>query len=345
MDLPLHSGKAPRWLFERMKRLGGAIVEIIVMEYGTGEMVKRLADPLWFQALSCALGFDWHSSGTTTVTMGAIKEALKERELGIKVAGGKGRGRKTLEEIEKFGEEMGIRSSRVEELKLKSRLSAKVDNAALLDGFSIYHHTIAFDEKGKWVVVQQGMREDWARRYHLSNVKSFEEEPNSGIVSDKRVKPINLVAKESKEARKAVVDAFNDRKILSYANGQATLFGPVLKMPKSHVFSKRIYEQMLKIYESSPRNLEEVLLAGAGPKTMRAVTLLAELIYDVKTSRRDPVKFSFAHGGKDGIPYPVNKRTYDRSIQILLDAIENAKLGKREKIRALERLGRWAGKV
>lgn len=325
-----------------MKRLGGEIAEIIVMEFGTKELVRRLGDALWFQALSCALGFDWHSSGTTTVTMGALKEALRERDIGVKIAGRKGKFEEIPREIESFGEEMGLSDEKIEKMKRNSKMSAKADSAGLLDGFGLYYHAIAFDEKGRWTVVQQGMREGWARRYHLSSVRSFEEEPNSGIASERKVRPLNLIAKESREARKVVVELIEEAPRLSgYFTGQATLGGYYIRLPRSHFFSKRIYTAILRAYENSPQNFEEVMW-NLGPSSMRALALLAELIYDVKVSRRDPVKFSFAHGGKDGVPFPVKRRVYDRSIQILGEAIENAKIGKREKIEALKRLSRFS---
>ncbi len=338
-ELPLHSGKAPKWLFSRMKTLGGEVVEVIVEEFGTRELVARLSDPLWFQALACALGFDWHSSGTTTVTVGALKEALNEREVGVKVAGLKGNFRKIPAEIENSGEKIGLSSTKIEKLKQTSKHSAKADSIGLLDGFNLYYHAIVFDEKGNWTVIQQGMKGEWARRYHLHNARRFDEEPNSGVASEKKVKPINLTSRSSREARKVVVDLVNDApKLRGIFTGQTTLDGYYFRLPANHRFSRRVYDIILNAYERSPSRFEELFDTGIGPGTMRALALLSELIYDVKASREDPVKFSFAHGGKDGVPYPVNLREYDRSIAILKEAIENARVGEREKLNAIKRL-------
>ncbi|MCD6575546.1 MAG: DUF763 domain-containing protein [Nanoarchaeota archaeon] len=331
-NLPLHYGKAPRWLFDRMTKLSGEIAEIIVDEYGQDEFLRRLSDPFWFQAFGCVLGFDWHSSGLTTTVLGALKVSLNEKNLGIQVAGGKGAtSRKTPNEIENT--QFNLSTKKIEKLVKASKLSAKVDNSLIQDGFQLYHHNFIFTEKGKWTVIQQGMNNSWARRYHWlsEDVKTFVEEPHSAIISDmKKEKVLNLTAKESKETRQATLDLVNSKDILT--------------LPKRHeILKKDLSPRAMKvvnlIYEFQPKNYEELIsIKGVGPKTIRALTLISDLIYGTKASWRDPVKYSFAHGGKDGIPYPVDRPIYDKNIQILKDAIENAKVGKKEKLLAFKRL-------
>lgn len=305
-NLPLHGGKAPRWLFERMKKLGYSITKIIIDEYGEKEFLKRMADPFWFQSLSCVLGYDWHSSGTTTVTMGALKEVLKED---VVVVGGKGKvALRTPLEIERIGEKWNLKDKKIERLKEISRLTAKIDNSCVQDGFSLYHHTMIITEKGRWVVIQQGMKDSWARRYHwIYGIDSFVEEPHSGIASEKKVKTLDLTSKENEKIRKHSTDI-------------------VLNMPRSHEIPKIKREILEKIEEVNPRNFEELIkIKGVGRSTLRAIALVSELIYGDKISWKDPATYSFAHGGKDGIPYPVNKKTYDKSIEILEQAVREVK--------------------
>lgn len=348
--LPLHFGKCPPWLFSRMRELSRAIVEVLLAEFGQKEVLRRMADPYWFQAFGNVLGFDWHSSGLTTTVCGALKEALNKAELEIWVAGGKGKtSRKAPQEIEKIGEKMGLTSKKVEKLKRASRLAAKVDNSAVQDGYQLYHHIFLLSERGNWAVIQQGMNPEnhYARRYHwLSDeLKSFVEEPHSGFWAVRREQRVlNMTAKESKEARKISVDLVCDgpkhlRKFFQPGN-QSTLQiwsreePIVLKMPRQ--VNWKVLDQL---YESQPRNYEEVLeFRGVGPKTIRALALISELVYGARASWRDPVKFSYAHGGKDGVPYPVNRKRYDASIRTLREAIEMAKIGRREKLEALKRL-------
>ena len=313
-NLPLHGGKAPRWLFEKMKKLGYRITNIIIDEYGENEFLSRMADPFWFQSFSCVLGYDWHSSGTTTVTMGALKEVLKDN---IRVVGGKGKvALRTPKEIEKVGEEWNWSEKKIERLKEISRLVAKVDNSCVQDGFSLYHHTMLITEKGKWVVIQQGMNGSWARRYHwIYNINSFVEEPHSGIISERKVKTLDLTSKENKEIRKHSTDI-------------------ILNMPKNHEIPKVKRKILKKIEEINPKNFEELIkIKGVGKSTLRAIALISELIYGNKISWKDPATYSFAHGGKDGVPYPVNKKIYDKSIEILEQAIRET-----EDRKALKRL-------
>ena len=351
-SLPLHSGKAPRWLFGRMVLLAEAISEVMVYEYGKERLLHTLSDPFWFQALSCVLGFDWHSSGTTTVTCGALKEALKSLEHGMYIAGGKGKAsRKTLEEIELVGDVVGLNDRTIDELKLSSRLTAKVDNAALQDGYILYHHVIAFTEEGKWAVIQQGMSENttYARRYHWRSdkIKSYVEEPHDAILGYTG-KTLDMTAHESKNSRKLSVDIVNDNPqhlkrewhVLRMPSWQTTLEGvrgkhvAHLEMPRSIN-----WQALRKVYEIQPRNYEELIgIKGVGPSTIRALAFIAEVIYGVPSSWKDPVKYSFAVGGKDGVPYPVDKIAMDRATSILKRGVKEAKIGEKEKLCAIRRL-------
>jgi len=353
-DLPLHPGKAPPWLFKRMVKLAGGITEAIVLEYGQDEFLRRLSDPYWFQAFACVLGFDWHSSGTTTTATGALKEAVNPESVGIAFAGGKGRvSRKTPEEILLLGEKFSLGTKQIEGMQYSSRMSAKVDNTAIQDGYQLYHHFFVFTEKGRWSVIQQGMNpaNRYARRYHwTSGFASFVEEPHTGIACDSRGQTVlDMTARKSGESRKASVDLVKDTKDFSrFASRQALLgdfFGQkekVLHMPRTHFIldmKKRDIETLSRAHELQPSGYEELLgIQGVGPKTVRSLALISEVVYGKPPSWEDPVKFSFAHGGKDGIPYPVDRPTYDRSIEILRTGIEQAKLGQKERLGAIKRL-------
>lgn len=350
-NLPLHWGSAPSWLFEKMTKLAREITLVIASEFSVGEFLKRLADPYWFQSFGCVLGFDWHSSGLSTVTCGALKEGLKplQKDLGLFVCGGKGKAsRKTPKEIENIGQKT---ARDVSPLVYASKLSAKVDNNALQDGYQLYHHTFFFTHRqdsgqAKWAVVQQGMNPatHWARRYHwLSDeVDDFVCEPETAIACDHKSKILNLVALESDQARKTTAEISRQKpertikEIKKFEN---------LKLNKRHqVLASDINPENLKkiflsTYEEQPQNFEALLgMKGVGPKTIRALSLIAELIYNIPTSTYDPARFSFAHGGKDGTPYPVNRRIYEKSIEFLEKAINHAKLGHFEKLHALRRL-------
>lgn len=346
-DSPLHYGSCPPWLFERMKRLGRGIIEGIVEEWGAEEVLLRLSDPFWFQSLGCLLGFDWHSSGLTTTLCGALKEGIRgiERELGLWIAGGKGKtSLRTPEEITKIGDKEGIE---VGHLIYASKMSAKVDNCALQDGYQIYHHTFVFTRTGKWCVVQQGMNEHkgYARRYHwLSDeLSDFVCEPHSSIVSQSKEQwVLNMVAKESEEARQVSTALAGERP-------EKTLHQIAkiekLHLPKTHpviVKKESLGKILLKTYERKPKTFEELLgIEGVGPATIRALALLSELISGAKPSHEDPVKYTFAHGGKDGHPYPIDLATYDKSIEVLEQAVRLAKWGKKDKWEALKKLARF----
>jgi len=351
-NLPLHPGHAPRWLFKRMVTLSGEIIKVIEMEYGTEEVLRRLADPYWFQAFSCVIGFDWHSSGTTTVTMGALKQALKPED-GIVVVGGKGTvSRKTPLEIDKIGDEFNISSRDIDGIKYASRMAAKVDNAVLQDGYQLYHHTMVIDERGRWAIIQQGMNEKrrYARRYHwIYGINNFVNEPRSGIISDTLEKRVmDMSARKSEEARKISVDLVKDnpRKmkgmIAEIKDGRQSTLDEfsgmkVLTMPWNINWSA-----LFKAYEIQPTNYEELIgIKGIGPSTVRALAYIAEIIYGAEVSWKDPVKYSFALGGKDGVPKPVDRVAYDRSIEILQLSIEEASIGNKEKLDTLKRLRRF----
>lgn len=347
-NLPLHYGKAPRWLFERMVKLAREITIAIVTDFGAEEMLRRLSHPYWFQAFGCILGFDWHSSGVTTTLCGALKEGIKglERELGFFVAGGKGRtSRQTPLELKNWGELISIDPA---PLVYASRISAKVDSSALQDGYQLYHHAFFFTSQGSWAVVQQGMNlaNRYARRYHWlgERVTSFVNEPHSAILSEATGQALNLVADESNEARSTITRIATEEKpenILADLKRIKTLSLPAhhyLNTADLHPDSLR--RILFSTYELQPGNFEQLLgLQGVGPQTIRALSLISELVHGVAPSYRDPARYSFAHGGKDGIPYPVDARTYDQSIELLSKAINKARLGLREKSEVLSRLG------
>jgi hypothetical protein len=348
-NLPLHGGSAPRWLFERMTRLSREITRCIVEEYGPREMLTRLADPWWFQAFGCVLGFDWHSSGVTTTVCGALKQALRgtEADLGLFVAGGKGKtSRRTPDDIAAYGERFSIGRD-PGELIYASRMSAKVDNTAVQDGYQLYHHTFVFTRDGDWAVVQQGMNDEtgWARRYHWLSpaMESFVCEPHSGVCSEGSGQQVlNMVARESEPARQttaALSQEKPERLVREIERMQALTLPGRHQVLVSELRPDSLRRIWLKSYERQPQDFQQLLeVRGVGPTAIRALALIADLVYGVKASVRDPAKFSFAHGGKDGYPYPVDRETYDRSIEMLRQAVNRARIGDREKLDALRRL-------
>ena len=350
--LPLHTGRAPAWLFGRMAKLAPAIVEAIVVEHGRRVFLERLSDPNWFQAFGCVLGFDWHSSGVTTTVCGALKEGLAPRaaELGLYVAGGKGKtSRQTPNELLAIGAKIGLDGAR---LAYNSRMAAKVDSAAVQDGFDIYQHSFFVSSDGEWAVVQQGMREGdgTARRYHWlgSRVGDFVNEPHAAIASEVREQTVlNLVASESSGAR-ASSTAFArleprlvDREIAKVIT---------LALPSRHwvdverdINPAHLRKVLLSTYEASPQSFEQLLaVPGVGAKAVRALAMVAEVVYGAPASMKDPARFSFAHGGKDGYPYPVDRAVYDQSVDWLRDALEKARIGRSDKLDALKRLAEWS---
>ncbi|MBA7708841.1 hypothetical protein ES703_117745 [subsurface metagenome] len=332
-----------------MVKLAREITIAIVAEYGSEEMLRRLSHPYWFQALGCILGYDWHSSGVTTTLCGALKEGIKglETDLGLFIAGGKGKtSRRTPSEIENWGDSISLNPA---PLIYASRMSAKVDSSAVQDGYQLYHHTFLFANRGSWTVIQQGMNEAtrYARRYHWLGeaVTSFVNEPHSAILSEATGQALNLVASESDPARTTITSIATDEKpehILTDLRKIKTL-----DLPSHHYLSTQdlhpdsLSRILISTYERQPQDFEQLLgLKGVGAKTIRALSLISELVHGVAPSYRDPARYSFAHGGKDGIPYPVDRKTYDQSIELLRKAISKTKLGIREKNEAVDRLNR-----
>jgi len=358
-NLPLHPGKAPRWLFKRMVLLSKGIVGAISYEYGNDEFLRRLSDPFWFQALSCVLGFDWHSSGTTTVTCGALKEAVNAEDYGFVIAGGKGKAsRKTLQQIEEIGGHYNFSTAKIEELKYSSRMAAKIDNTAVQDGHNLYHHVFLLTEKGLWGVIQQGMNSEtsYARRYHWfsEHFDSFVYEPHDAIVGDKyQEKALDMTSKKSESAQKISIDLVNDRPEhlkrdwaeLTRPLNQRTLDNWMLSKRNSKpidyfVMPRSInWQKMREIYDFQPRNYEELIaIRGVGQNTVRALALISDLIYGNKPSWKDPIKYSFTVGGKDGVPFPVNRKAMDEATEVIRSGVRQAKIGDEEKLHALERL-------
>ena len=350
--LPLHGGKAPAWLFSRMRLLAREITLAIVGEYGPDEMLRRLSDPQWFQAFGCVLGFDWHSSGVTTTVCGALKDGLGglEHESGLIVAGGKGgTSRKTPGEIEAAAAG-GILSAEPAPLVYASKMTAKVDSSGLQDGFQIYHHSFFATRQGKWAVVQQGMNEQnrMARRYHWlsDSVADYVVEPHQAIASQAPgTNVLNLVARQSLSAQQVITEL--SRESPDRTEGRLKRLKSLV-MPRRHevdlsdINPENLRKAFLSTYERQPETFEVLLgLPGVGPKTVRALSLIAELVFDTPASRSDPALFSYAHGGKDGFPYPVDRETYDHNIELLRTAVAQAKLGKTERIDALRRLARF----
>ncbi|MHA2609524.1 MAG: DUF763 domain-containing protein [bacterium JZ-2024 1] len=346
MELPLHWGKAPRWLMQKMTRLSREIAIIFIEQFGTEEFLRRLSDPFWFQCFGCVLGFDWHSSGVTSTVLGALKEGLlrEQDDLGFYVCGGKGKSsRKTPREIEEIS---SIPEEKKKEFIRLSRIIAKIDNNALQDGFTLYHHTFLFDRKGNWAVIQQGMNPGvrLARRYHWlgEEVMNLVNEPHKAICCDWRTQPLNLVAQESEPTRLLLPQLARehpDRLIQQVKKLQTYALPSRHHILLSDIHPDRMYTILQKVYEAVPADFLSLIgLEGVGGKTLRALTLIAELIYGSPVSYRDPARFSFAHGGKDGHPYPVNRKEYDRTIESLKILIDKARVEDHEKFRALRSL-------
>ncbi|HSH80514.1 MAG TPA: DUF763 domain-containing protein [Herpetosiphonaceae bacterium] len=324
-NLPLHHGRAPRWLFERMVKLSAEIAHWIVVEQGSAELFRRLSDPVWFQAFGAVIGMDWHSSGVTTTACGALKQGLRgrERELGLVVAGGKGRtSRQTPAELEASGARLGLDPAPYIQA---SRMAAKVDNNALQDGYQIYHHVFLLDRAGTWAVVQQGLNDAnrYARRYHWfsHNVHSFVDDPHAAIAAEATGDVWNLVAHESDAARDTTAALAREQpeKVVAEVTKLRELTLPAHHdVQGADVDPKRLQRILLKTYERQPEDFATLLgMEGVGARTLRALSLVGELVYGAPVSIKDPARFSFAHGGKDRHPYPVDRETYDQSIQIL----------------------------
>jgi hypothetical protein len=344
--LPLHGGKAPAWLFSRMVKLAREISIHIVSEFGSEEMLRRLSDPFWFQAFGCVLGFDWHSSGVTTTVTGAVKEGIRglESDLGFYAGGGKGAAsRKTPSEITVACDRLSIDPR---PLVYASRMSAKVDSAAVQDGYQLYHHAFFFTPSGGWCVVQQGMNDDngMARRYHWLSaaVRSYVNEPHAAVCAEAEAPTLNLVANESEPVRSASAELSRQQPSVVLS---ALKEMPALTMPRRHavmvadVNPQYLQKILLKTYERAPEDFETLLgMQGVGARTLRALALVSEIIYGTPASTRDPARFSFAHGGKDGFPYPVDTDTYDRTVEVLRAAVNRAGIDRSERVQALKRL-------
>lgn len=370
----LDYGKCPRWLFERMVKLGREIIFVIAEEFGSEEIIKRLSDPVWFQSLGTVLAFDWNASGLTTVLSASLKEAIRghEKELGIFICGGKGKtSRKTPEEITFWGEKLSFSSSLVNKLVYNSKMAAKVDSSLIQDGYQIYHHTFVFSKSGRWTVIQQGMntKNQTARRYHWysDNVKDIVVEPHTGIVAYKKSPTLNLTAKKSEKTRQISTQLVNQSyfsllKDIKILQKHSSSLSKMIKIRKKETqltllelsaaefhyhpvvlenfLENRYLEKILvKLCQEKPTSYEKLLATeGVGPKTIRALALVAEVIYAAKPSYEDPARYSFAHGGKDATPYPVDKKTYDKTIEFFKKIINKTRLSYFEKKRLMEKL-------
>jgi len=344
-DLPLHGGRVPAWLAERMTRLGAAICESVLYHYGSSELLSRLSDPFWFQSLGCVMGMDWHSSGITTSVVGALKRGLNPRanELGIYVCGGRGKhSRKTPDELRQVAERASING---DELARTSRLIARIDNNAIADGFQLYLHSFIVTKEGEWTVVQQGMNEatGLARRYHWHSqtVRDFTSEPHSGIVGESVIAGdiMNLVEQRARPAQRALLELVCNppEKTLKEAHS--------LAMPMHHdvraanIDLKRLGAVLALAYQRELRDFASLLLLETlGPRTLQSLALIAEVVHGTPTRFADPARFSFAHGGKDGHPFPVPLKTYDESLSVLRRALDAARLGHSEKLDGFRRL-------
>lgn len=343
-DLPLHYGTVPPWLANRMMLLGGAIVEAIIIEYGRPALLQRLSDPFWFQSLGCVLGMDWHSSGITTSVMNALKKAINKRsaELGVYVCGGRGKSsRETPAELMEIAYKTGLNG---DELVKHSKLSAKVDNTAVQDGFQLYLHSFVLTQEGEWAVIQQGMNghSRMARRYHWlsSTLKSFMEEPHTSVCGKNQGLILNLTDRQAVSTKQGILE-------LTKENPDKLMNEVSLILPSHHdvrvedVNLKRLGAALILAHETDIADMESLLLLqGVGPRTLQSLTLVSEVIHGTPSRFSDPARFSFAHGGKDGHPFPVPTKVYDETIQVFDKAIHQAKLGYKDKSEALKNLSK-----
>jgi len=342
-DLPLHHGKVPQWLAERMRKLGGAIIESIVQQYGRSEVLSRMSDPLWFQALGCVLGMDWHSSGITTSVMGALKGALnyKFNEVGIYICGGKGKySRQTPAELIALSDRTGLNGT---ELVKNSRLTAKVDNNAIQDGFQIYLHTFIVTKEGEWAVIQQGMNDNsgMARRYHWHSTEfdSFVEEPHTFIYGHNQGEILNLTDKKADQTKAGLLAMVKESPEIMMPEIRRIVMPRHHELREENVDLKRLGSVLALAHEKQVDTFESLLLLeGVGPRAIQSLTLVSEIIHGTPSRFTDPARFSFAHGGKDGHPFPVPTKTYDQTIDVLRTAVDHAKLGVTDKQEAIKNL-------
>lgn len=349
-DLPLHYGHVPLWLAERMSKLGFAIVETIAMEFSTAEVISKLSNPFWFQSFGAVMGMDWHSSGITTSVLGALKKSVNphSKELGIYICGGKGKhSMLTPQELLFVGEKTGLDGINLANC---SRLTAKVDNTAIQDGFQLYQHNFIVDNKGQWAVIQQGMNPNskTARRYHWhsQDLKSFVEEPHTFIYGENQGTILNLTAQTAAKSRDGILELSKESPAKIIKEMQ------YLSMPAHHdvrmedVNMKRLGAMLWATHENKPEDFEELLLLkGMGPRALQSLALVSEIIYGTPTRFEDPARFSFAHGGKDGHPFPVPVKIYDETIDTLQRAINRAKIGNNDKIDAIRKLSEISRKA
>jgi uncharacterized protein len=349
-DLPLHYGYVPKWLADRMAKLGLAITESIITEYGKEEILRRLSDPFWFQSFGAVMGMDWHSSGITTSVMGALKRAVNPhaKELGIYICGGKGKfSKETPAELLKIADNTGLNGN---ELVRCSKLSAKVDNTAIQDGFQLYTHNFIISDTGQWTVVQQGMHagDKTARRYHWhsNNVRSFVEEPHTGICGINQGPILNLTAAEAANTKTGILNITTENPGSLIKEFQQLIMPSHHEVHEADVNLKRLGAILWLAHEQRPGNFEELLLLqGVGPRTIQSLALVSEVIHGTASRFKDPARFSFAHGGKDGQPFPVPIKVYDETIHTLQTAVHKAKLGATDKAEAIKKLHQLAARA
>lgn len=349
-DLPLHGGSVPPWLAERMTRLGTAISENVIHHYGRSAFLSRLSDPFWFQALGTVMGMDWHSSGITTSVLGALKRGLnpRSRELGIYVCGGRGRhSRKTPQELQTYAEKNSLDST---SLVCSSRLAARVDNNAIQDGFQLYLHGFVVTTDGEWSIVQQGMNEHtaMARRYHWhsASIRDFTSEPHTGIVGEHQGTIINLVDGRAKPAQKAMLEIVREKPDATLQSLRHLSLPSHHEVRPENVDLKRLGAVLALAYERDLQDFASLLLLEKlGPRTLQSLALVAEVLHGAPTRFSDPARFSFAHGGKDGHPFPVPLKTYDETLSFMRRSLDAAKLGHSDKLEGLRRLDRFTQAV
>ncbi len=351
-DLPLHYGYVPSWLAERMAKLGLAITETLISEYGKAEVLRRLSDPFWFQSLGAVMGMDWHSSGITTSVMGALKRAINPhaKRLGIYICGGKGKSsRRAPEEILRVCESTGMNG---DQMIRCSKLSAKVDNTVVQDGFQLYMHSFVLSDEGQWTVIQQGMSPgtSTARRYHWhsGDLRSFVDEPHTAICGLNQGIILNLADKMASPARDAVLTVTREKPELMMQDIQQLVLPSHHDVRTEDVDLKRLGAVLWLAHDRQPSDFEELLLLeGVGPRTLQSLALVSEVIHGTPTRFRDPARFAFAHGGKDGHPFPVPIKVYDETISIMQTAVYKSGIGqsdKQEAIRKLHELAKQAEK-
>ena len=346
-DLPLHGGHVPEWLHSRMTDLGREIIRALVVEHGPSAVLSRLSDPFWFQALGCVMGMDWHSSGVTTSVMGALKRAINPifSEVGLYICGGRGKhSLKTPQELLEFSDRTGCNGTA---LVKASKLSAKVDNTCVLDGYNLYLHSFVVSKTGEWAVVQQGMNTQtrMARRYHWhsATVRSFVDDPHAAIVGENVGEIINLSDSRADKNRSGIVEFLSTHPDKQRQELRRLFMEPGHEVLPRHVDSKRLGAVLALAYEKQfCEFVDALLLPGVGPRTVQSLALVSEVIYGGPSRFSDPARFAFAHGGKDGQPFPVPLSVYDQSIAVLRNAVNRAKINRSDKLTGLQALGRMA---